>query len=242
MASILRPIWGEISQANSTTGSDSEHCAWAGFVREDKHTFLPADQVIHDVNHRLSLLPEWKRHQFNERYLDADAEEIEKALTPRDLEGRRYLYLKSVYDDEREVERVVRDLQNRPDITFRSPVTLEHWKRFLRDEQSVLATKAIRDYSAAIDGQAQVCAKIFVRPVCVVSGEAGTGRFSTVSTTAWELLCGDAHLQTSSHGSAHREERSRRVVPFQRGVDVRRADRLQVRVAAVAGVRRVVGA
>jgi len=148
--------------------------------REDKHTFLPADQVIHDVNHRLSLMPEWKRHQFNERYLDADAAEIEKALTPRELEGKRYLYLKSVFDDERQVERVVRDVQNRPDITFRSPVTLEHWKRFLHDEQSVLAAKALADYSAAIDGQAQVCAKIFVRPVCVVSGEAGTGKTTII--------------------------------------------------------------
>ncbi len=144
--------------------------------REDKHTFLAAEQVIHDVNHRLSLLPVWKRHQFTERYLDADAVEIEKALTTRELDGERYLYLKSVYDDERAVERVVRNLQDRPNITFRSPVTLEHWKRFLRDEHSVLATKAFNDYSDAIDGQAQVCAKIFVRPVCVVSGEAGTGK------------------------------------------------------------------
>jgi hypothetical protein len=59
--------------------------------REDKHTFLAAAQVVHDVNHRLSLLPEWKRHQFSERYLDADAEEIERALTVREVEGRKYL-------------------------------------------------------------------------------------------------------------------------------------------------------
>ena len=148
--------------------------------REDKHTFVAADQVVHDVNHRLSVLPEWKRHQFTEQYLDADAAEIEKALTPRELNGKRYLYLKSVYEDEREIERVVRELQNRPEIAFRSPVTLEHWKRFLHDSASVLATKAFTEYSAAIDGQALVCAKIFVRPVCVVSGEAGTGKTTII--------------------------------------------------------------
>ena len=72
--------------------------------REARHTFLPASVVIHDVNHRLSLLPEWKRCQFTERYLDVDAEELEKALTIRDVEGQKQIYLKKVFDDERLVE------------------------------------------------------------------------------------------------------------------------------------------
>ena len=149
--------------------------------REDKHTFVAASQVVHEVNHRLSLLPEWKRHQFNERYFDADAEEIEQALTVREEEGRKYLYLKRIHDDERLVEQVIRDLSARPDITFRSPVTLEHWKRWLRDDASVLSRKTPREYTEAIGGQAQVCEKLFVRPICVVSGHAGTGKTTIIS-------------------------------------------------------------
>ena len=150
-------------------------------LREDKHTFMTAAQVIHDVNHRLSLMPEWKRHQFNERYLEVDAEDLEKALTVRALEGKKYLYLKQIYDDERLVEQVIRDLANRPDIPFRSPVTLEHWQRFLYDEKSVLAQKTPKEYTDAIRGQAEVCQKIFVRPICVVAGAAGTGKTTIIS-------------------------------------------------------------
>jgi hypothetical protein len=149
--------------------------------REDKHTFLSASQVVHDVNHRLSLLPKWKQHQFTERYLDVDSEEIEQAITVREEKNRKYLYLKRIHEDERFVERVIRDLSARPDITFRSPVTLEHWKRWLRDDDSVLSQKTPREYAEAIEGQAQVCEKIFVRPICVVSGQAGTGKTTIIS-------------------------------------------------------------
>jgi ATP-dependent exoDNAse (exonuclease V) alpha subunit len=95
---------------------------------------------------------------------------------------------------------VIRDLADRPDITFRSPVTLEHWKRFLREDDSVLARRTPAEYSAAIEGQAEVCEKIFVRPVCVVSGQAGTGKTTIIralvraiekahgSGTAFQLL------------------------------------------------------
>jgi hypothetical protein len=61
--------------------------------REPADVFLPAAGVIHDVNHRLSFHPEWKRHQFSERYLEADRDELEGALVIRDEAGARWLYL-----------------------------------------------------------------------------------------------------------------------------------------------------
>jgi exodeoxyribonuclease V alpha subunit len=39
---------------------------------EAKHTFLSCGQVLQDVNHRLSFLPEWKRVEFTARYLEVD--------------------------------------------------------------------------------------------------------------------------------------------------------------------------
>ena len=148
--------------------------------RQDRHTFVPATTVIEDVNHRLSQLPAWKSYQFTEQYLQVDIEQIEQALAIREGDGKRYLYLKRIFDDERLVKRVFRDLANRPDITFRSPVTLEHWKRYLHDNTSILAQKATKQYNSAIESQSRHCEQIFVRPICVVSGEAGTGKTTII--------------------------------------------------------------
>ncbi|MFV9506961.1 MAG: hypothetical protein AB4911_20620 [Oscillochloridaceae bacterium umkhey_bin13] len=48
-----------------------------------QHTFLPASQVIDGANSRLSVLPEWKRHTFTERYLRVDEQHLSEALTFR---------------------------------------------------------------------------------------------------------------------------------------------------------------
>ncbi len=142
---------------------------------------MPATTVIEDVNHRLSQLPAWKSYQFTEQYLQVDIEQIEQALSIREGRGKKYLYLKRIFDDERLVERVFRDLANRPDITFQSPVTLEHWKRYLYDDTCILAQKAPEQYNSAIESQSRLCEQIFVRPICVVSGEAGTGKTTIIS-------------------------------------------------------------
>lgn len=148
--------------------------------REDKHTFVPAQQVIHDVNHKLSFLPEWKRHQFTERYLKVDEEELSGALTFREEGGRNYIYLRDVFEAERHIEDQIRFLANGPDIRLRFPVTEKHWHDYLYDSGSPIAQRNPRQYEAAIAGQVEVCQKIFVRPVCVLSGAAGTGKTTVI--------------------------------------------------------------
>jgi hypothetical protein len=147
---------------------------------EETQAFLGASQVLHDANHKLSFLPEWKRHQFSDRYLRAYEEELSGALTFREVDGRRYLYLKDVYEDEREIEQQVRALANRPDISFRSPVTDRHWHDYLYDPGSPLARVNPGEYETAIVGQGDICRRIFVRPVCVLSGAAGTGKTTVI--------------------------------------------------------------
>ncbi len=148
--------------------------------REDRHTFLPAGRVIHDVNHKLSFLPEWKRHQFKERYLEVDEEELSGALTFREKDGKRYIYLKGVFNAERDIEEIIRTLANRPDITFKSPVTKKHWHDYLYNSKSLLAEQNPQQYEEAIKGQVKVCQKIFSRPICVLSGAAGTGKTTVI--------------------------------------------------------------
>lgn len=148
--------------------------------REDKHTFVSAIQIIHDVNHKLSFLPEWKRHQFNEKYLNVDEEELSGALTFREVGKRKYVYLKDVFDAERHIEKQLRFLANGPDIRLRFPVTKKHWHDYLYDTASPLAQRNPQQYEEAIAGQIEVCQKIFVRPVCVLSGAAGTGKTTVI--------------------------------------------------------------
>lgn len=148
--------------------------------REERHTFMPAVQVIHDINHKLSFLPEWKRHQFTEKYLTVDEEELSGALTFREENGRKYIYLKPVFEAEREIEKQIQLVANSPDITFKSPVTKKHWYSYLYDPNSPLAERNPKEYEKAIQGQIKVCQRIFVRPVCVLSGEAGTGKTTVI--------------------------------------------------------------
>ena len=148
--------------------------------REDKHTFMTAEQVIHDVNHKLSFLPDWKRAQFSEQYLEVDEEELSSSLTFRRRDGKKYIYLKSVYEAEREIEMHLRSLVNGPDITFRSPVTEGHWEGYLHQSDSPLASAYPDEYEGAIQGQVQVAQRIFVRPLSVLSGSAGTGKTTVV--------------------------------------------------------------
>lgn len=148
--------------------------------RENRHTFLPARRMIHTVNHKLSYLPDWKRHQFTEKYFEVDEEELSGALTFRQYEDEKYVYLKTIYEDERYIEKQIRLLANRPDISLRSAVTEKHWESYLYDPDSLLAKRNPVEYQKAIQEQAKICQKIFTRPVCVLSGAAGTGKTTVV--------------------------------------------------------------
>jgi exodeoxyribonuclease V alpha subunit len=149
--------------------------------KENKHTFVNASKIIQEINRKLSFMPDWKRHQFSEEYLEVDGEDLSKALSIRKVEQKRYLYLKQVYDDEREIETQIRYLSNRPPIQFRSPVTERHWYDYLFDSKSELAEKNLSEYQEAIYGQVDVCQRVFNSPLCVISGAAGTGKTTVIN-------------------------------------------------------------
>jgi hypothetical protein len=149
---------------------------------ETKHTFMTCGQMLQDVNRRLGYLPEWKRADFTARYLEVDREGLEKAIVFRREDERDYAYLRNVYEDERAIESRVRNFANLPDIQFKSPVTESYWRDLLRDPESPLSEKSDAEYGKAIQRQAQVCAKIFNRPISVICGAAGTGKTTIVKS------------------------------------------------------------
>jgi hypothetical protein len=151
---------------------------------ESKHTFLPCGVLLQDVNRRLALLPEWKRFEFKDTYLTVDRPQLEEALVFRTESvgkvAREYVYLRRIFQAEREIEHQVRKLAGYANITFKKPVTEKVWQGLLLDPKSKLAEKNRKTYEEAITAQGLVCAKIFVRPVSVVCGAAGTGKTTII--------------------------------------------------------------
>ena len=145
-----------------------------------QHTFLSGNQVINAINHKLSYLPEWKRQNFNVRYLEVDRETLEDALVLRKESGETYLYLKANYEYEREIERQIKNLVQRTDIELKKPITIEQWKGWLYSSDNPICVLDSCKYNEIITGQVSICEKIFRKPISVIYGEAGTGKTTLV--------------------------------------------------------------
>ena len=156
--------------------------------REPNHTFQASRKVLERVNQRLTTLPAWKTANFTERYFDVDRKILDEALVLRsdaeseggDHDGHRWLYLRSVHEDEREVEAALMKLATRPDICLERPFSKEQWTDNILDPKSNLLANARERYTKAVEGQADACHSVFRRPLAVVTGGAGTGKTTVV--------------------------------------------------------------
>ena len=150
--------------------------------REGAHTFLPAAHLTQQINQRISVLPEYKRHVFTDRYWEVDAELLGEALHLRTVEDHLFVYLRRSYEDERLIEKTLKFLIRGPDIRLTKPVTEATWTDYLFDDESVLAQKAETAYRAAIRGQVSACQRVFLRPLTVLAGAAGTGKTTVIKS------------------------------------------------------------
>lgn len=145
------------------------------------HSFGKATTILEQINRRLDRMPEWKRHVFVERNFEIDLKILKQALhLHKDDKGELFLYLKDVYEDERIVEDTIRVLANRTDIALKMPVNVEKFKEKLRDKNSDLNVAAKDEYEEILDSQAEICMNIFKKPICVLSGAAGTGKTTVI--------------------------------------------------------------
>ncbi|HPN36714.1 MAG TPA: AAA family ATPase [bacterium] len=150
-------------------------------VRQDQHTFMRAEAVLTGVNRKLSFLPKWKKADFSLRHLEIDRDEIDQALVYRQEAETLYLYLKEVFEDEREVEKILRQMANRPNIKLKFPMTEGNWRLILFDTASPLGKTHPNEYEDVIAQQIKVCQGIFLRPISILCGNAGTGKTTVVS-------------------------------------------------------------
>ena len=147
------------------------------------HSFGKAETIISFVNTRLDRMPEWKRYTYKVKDLTIEKEIIEKALFIRkDDNDELFIYLKTVYEDERTIESIFKQLAERPDIPLTMSISTEKFKEGLREPNSKIAEVAFSKYEYILEKQAETCFQIFRKPICVLSGAAGTGKTTVIKT------------------------------------------------------------
>lgn len=145
------------------------------------HSFGKAETILSSVNHRLDRMPEWKRYTFKLKNFRIDHDIFSKALyLKEDADKNLYLYLKDVYEDERQVEKTFTMLAERPDIQLKMTINKNKFKQKLRNTSSGLNDKAPEQYEEILEKQADICMQIFSKPICVLSGAAGTGKTTVI--------------------------------------------------------------
>ncbi len=144
--------------------------------REAVHCFIPIETLLQKITRKIDSYPDWRKHVFSEEYFELDMECYEAELNFREHEGIKYVYLRSVFENERLIEKEIRSLANRKEITLRSPVSDEKWYSLLHIPDSPIYRKNPKDYDKIISLQREVCKKIFQKPISVITGAAGTGK------------------------------------------------------------------
>jgi len=147
---------------------------------EPVHSFLPVPTIFERINKRLDAFPEWRKTKFTENYFTLDQEGYYKELTFREYEGTKYIYLKTVYENERRIEDELRNLAARKQVAIRSPVSDEKWQSYLHNSKSPIYQKNPELYRQLILHQKEVCKKIFQKPLSVITGSAGTGKTTII--------------------------------------------------------------
>jgi RecD/TraA family predicted helicase len=149
--------------------------------RADVHAFVDQTSILDSVNTKLNNYPDWKKEVFNTGFIDFEKELFEDKLLFKNHKDITYIYLKEIFNQERVIEKQVRNLVGRLPIEIKRPFSEEKWKNEIHRSGCDLDLKAPEEYAEAVDGQKNVCMQIFQKPVSVLSGAAGTGKTNVIN-------------------------------------------------------------
>ncbi len=149
---------------------------------ETVHSFIEKQTLLKTIENRNKFFDEWRKQDFNENYFQRYKEKLESKIVSRSKNNSDYLYLKSVFNNERLIEENIRNLVNRDPIQIQRPINDERWRNYLYKADSELAKSAEQEYSNIIDNQLKNTKKTFNSPIAIISGSAGTGKTTVVES------------------------------------------------------------
>jgi len=150
--------------------------------RISEHSFLSENVILNDINGLMENYPDSKRCEFKNKYFEVDKIFLLKSLYIKEKDNNKYIYLKEIWEDERIIENTIKDMAQRGDIRLKTPITKDFFKNSLYKSDSPIAVISEEKYRNAIEKQADVCSSIFNKPLCVISGAAGTGKTTIVKS------------------------------------------------------------
>ena len=149
--------------------------------RGDVHTFIDQNSILDTCNTKLSNYPDWKKETFNKGFIDFEKELFEDKLIFKQHQDIIYVYQKEIFNQERLIEKQVRNLVGRTPIEIKRPFNEDKWKNEIYRNGCDLDLKAPDEYQLAVNDQKNVCVQIFQKPISILSGAAGTGKTTVIN-------------------------------------------------------------
>jgi exodeoxyribonuclease V alpha subunit len=146
-----------------------------------QHSFVNAKVLLGTINKKLDYMPDWKKTKFAQKYIEVEEDVLEKQLELKRKDKEIYIYLKEVYKLENIIGTAVRELAARPNIKLKFPVAEKDWENYIYIKDSIIEKRDSVKYREIVDDRIQMCKRIFQKPICVITGEAGTGKTAIVN-------------------------------------------------------------
>lgn len=145
-----------------------------------QHSFVNAKVLLGNINRRLDYMPDWKKAKFIQKYIEVEEDVLEKQLEIKRKDKEMYIYLKEIYKLEDVIGSTIKGMAARPDIKLKYPVADKDWESYIYKKGSVIEKNDPAKYKKIVDDRIKLCKRIFQKPVCVITGEAGTGKTTIV--------------------------------------------------------------
>lgn len=142
-------------------------------LRQEKNNgncFLDAEDIFEYVENKRI---DWRACSIDIDTINADKSFFEEKLSIIERSNKSYVYLKSVFEDERLVENRIRKLLQRP----RMPSPSMPWKQKISQKHEHIPEAV---YEKVLDEQSKALENSYRRAFSIITGAAGTGKTQVV--------------------------------------------------------------